>query len=339
MTAVTLTGVSRASRPVGGVRDLTLTIPDASVTCLLGPTGSGKTTVLRLLAGLDRPDVGSITADGVEISCLTPERRRFALVSGGADLFPNLTARQNVELAADRAGDVDVDDLLERFGLGPHARKRPDQLTALQRVRTALARALAARPRVLLLDEPTATLGPHPRSVLVEDVRSAHLIERLTTVVATQDPDHALRLADQIAVLHAGRLEQVGSSLEVYRRPTTEFVADFTGPVNLIPARGRADGRWHVLDDVVDGTRLAHDGAVDVAAIRPEGLTLTTGGAGQVVDVAFRGALTRVEVADGRGASVFADVLSIDAGDIRVGMSCGVRVATGLGSVGLVGHT
>ena len=342
MTRLDLTSVAKAPGPAAGVTSLTMSIPSGSLTCLVGPAGAGKTTVLRLLAGFERPDTGTIGADGVDIGADPPERRRFAVVTGDRDLFPNLTVRQNIEFAlaargSGRGGPA-ADRLVDEFDLAPHAGKHPHELTAVQRVHTALARALACEPRVLLLDDPTAALGPVLRQAIDDRIRHLHSDRGVTTVVATQDPRQALAIADRIAVLNLGRLEQFAPAREVYLYPVSGFVADLTGPVNRIRADGRADGTWRVLDRTVRASRVGRAGTADVAAIRPECLVLDAEGPARVADVRFAGALTRVLVDDPLAGRLVVDAPSMDCAWLGAGRSVRVRLHEAVDLVPLIGR-
>jgi molybdate transport system ATP-binding protein len=245
------------ARAVGSLRvELALDV-ERETLALAGPSGAGKTTVLRAIAGLDRPDRGRIEAGG-EVwfdahrgVCLPPERRSVGLVFQHYALFPHLTVRANVAFG----GKDRVDELLERFGIAKLADVRPGRLSGGERQRVALARALARRPSVLLLDEPLAALDAATRATVRAELRQILRDLELPSVLVTHDYADAAALADRVGVLVEGRLVQVGRPAELVAAPATRFVAEFTG-VNVLPgtARRAAGGLAEVA--LADGTRI-----------------------------------------------------------------------------------
>jgi molybdate transport system ATP-binding protein len=241
-----------------------------SPVALVGPSGAGKTTVLRAVAGLLRPDAGRITADGEvwfdsgQGVDLPPERRSVGLVFQEYALFPHLTVARNVAYG----GRARVGELLEAFGLRSLARARPGELSGGERQRVALARALARQPRVLLLDEPLAALDAHTRAGVRGELREHLRRLRLPTLLVTHDYADAAALADTIGVMVAGRIVQLGSAPELIAAPASPFVADFTGG-NLLPghARPAAGGLTEVT--LADGSRVisADDGDGEVGVV------------------------------------------------------------------------
>src|SRR5437762_5383617 len=234
---------------------------------LLGPSGCGKTTALRLVAGFDRPDQGSIVVDGKDVTHVAPNKRDMGMVFQAYSLFPNMTARQNVDFGlrirgrdkADRRKRVD--DLLDLVGLAHAADRYPHQLSGGMQQRVALARGLAIEPRVLLLDEPLSALDAKVRVQLREEIRRIQLELGITTIYVTHDQEEALSVSDHVAVMYGGRIEQMGSPAEMYSAPATPFVAEFIGTMN------RLEGT------VVDGG-VEHAGItlqVEEASSRPQG--------------------------------------------------------------------
>lgn len=235
----------------GFVLDLALTASPGQVLALLGPNGAGKSTALRTLAGLIRPDGGRTVLDGVALDRLPAERRRAAVVFQDHLLFPHLSILENVAfgprcqgLPAHRARAVAA-DWLDRFGLTEHAATRPGRLSGGQAQRAALARALAAEPRLLLLDEPLAALDATTRPRVRAELRRHLAGFDGVTVLVTHDPLDAMALADQLVVVEAGRLVQQGPPEQVARAPRSEYVAGLVG-LNLY--RGTAAGRTVTLD-------------------------------------------------------------------------------------------
>ena len=223
--------------------DVSLDIPDGSLTALLGPSGSGKSTLLRAIAGLDDLDSGVITIGGRDVTGVTPQRRGIGFVFQHYAAFKHMTVRDNVAfgLTIRKRPKAEitrkVDDLLEIVGLAGFQHRYPSQLSGGQRQRMALARALAVDPEVLLLDEPFGALDAKVRAELRVWLRRLHNEVHVTTVLVTHDQEEALDISDRIAVLHQGRIEQVGTPEELYDRPANTFVMSFLGQVSTIEGR------------------------------------------------------------------------------------------------------
>ncbi|OBG54846.1 MULTISPECIES: sulfate/molybdate ABC transporter ATP-binding protein [unclassified Mycobacterium] len=215
-------------------------VPSGSLTALLGPSGSGKSTLLRAIAGLDQPDSGTITINGHDVTRIPPQRRGIGFVFQHYAAFKHLTVRDNVayglKIRKRPKAEVKakVDNLLEVVGLSGFQNRYPNQLSGGQRQRMALARALAVDPQVLLLDEPFGALDAKVREDLRAWLRRLHDEVHVTTVLVTHDQAEALDVADRIAVLNHGRIEQVGSPTEVYDAPATAFVMSFLGAVSTL---------------------------------------------------------------------------------------------------------
>jgi sulfate transport system ATP-binding protein len=215
-------------------------VPTGSLTALLGPSGSGKSTLLRTIAGLDQPDSGSITINGRDVTRVPPQDRGIGFVFQHYAAFKHLTVRDNVayglKIRKRPKAEIKakVDNLLEVVGLSGFQARYPNQLSGGQRQRMALARALAVDPEVLLLDEPFGALDAKVREDLRAWLRRLHDEVHVTTVLVTHDQAEALDVADRIAVLNAGRIEQVGSPTDVYDSPANPFVMSFLGAVSVL---------------------------------------------------------------------------------------------------------
>ncbi|RAU91826.1 sulfate ABC transporter ATP-binding protein [Mycobacterium colombiense] len=213
-------------------------VPTGSLTALLGPSGSGKSTLLRTIAGLDQPDTGTVTINGRDVTRVPPQRRGIGFVFQHYAAFKHLTVRDNVayglKIRKRPKAEIKakVDNLLEVVGLSGFQARYPNQLSGGQRQRMALARALAVDPQVLLLDEPFGALDAKVREDLRAWLRRLHDEVHVTTVLVTHDQTEALDVADRIAVLNQGRIEQVGSPTEVYDSPENPFVMSFLGAVS-----------------------------------------------------------------------------------------------------------
>jgi sulfate/thiosulfate transport system ATP-binding protein len=217
------------------LEDVTLEVPQGSLTALLGPSGSGKSTLLRIIAGLELPDGGSVQIDDEDVTYARPQERCIGFVFQHYAPFAHMSVRENVgfglRIRKRPKPEVRerVDELLALVGLTQWSEQRPDQLSGGQRQRMALARALAVQPRVLLLDEPFAALDATVRAELRQWLRRLHDEQGVTTVLVTHDQEEAMDVADRIAVMNGGCIEQVGSPQEIYERPATPFVMQFFG--------------------------------------------------------------------------------------------------------------
>ena len=308
---------------------LDLTVRPGELLALLGPSGCGKTTALRMVAGFENPDSGAVLVDGSDITGIPAHRRDAGMVFQSYSLFPHLNARDNVAfgLKMRRVDSAErrkrADELLELVGLPQYGDRYPHQLSGGQQQRIALARALALRPRVLLLDEPLSALDAKVRLTLREEIRRLQQELGITTLFVTHDQEEALSMADRVAVMHAGRLEQCATPAELYARPTTAFVAEFVGTMNRIPGRvGEDPGTVEVLGQrlPVDGERTTAQQDVEVL-VRPENVLLSPqGGSGAIVTGStFLGAVTRlgVQLPDGRKIKV--DLSTHDAAALPAG--------------------
>jgi sulfate transport system ATP-binding protein len=231
--------------------DVTLTIGDGELVALLGPSGSGKTTLLRIIAGLESPDDGSILLHGEESTQHSASKRGIGFVFQHYALFRHMTIFENVAFGlrvqprqlkpSRRLIRERVQELLHLVQLDSHAQMYPEQLSGGQRQRVALARALAVKPKVLLLDEPFSALDAKVRKELRDWLRRIHDELQVTTVLVTHDQEEALEVADRVAILNQGRMEQVGTPQSIYDKPASPFVYDFLGNVNLFNGRLLAD--------------------------------------------------------------------------------------------------
>ncbi len=278
-----LSHLSRRFTDYPALDDVSLVIAPGEFLALLGPSGSGKTTLLRILAGLDYPDAGTVRLDGDDFLAAQAHKRKVGLVFQHYALFRHLTVAENVAFGLrvrsrkarpSRAQITErVQQLLKRVQLDDHGHRYPSQLSGGQRQRVALARALAVEPDLLLLDEPFGALDAQVRVTLRRWLRELHEDLELTTVFVTHDQEEALGLADRIAVMNRGRIEQVGSPEAIYQQPATPFVCEFIGKVNKIPLT-YTNHRLSAGDWVLEGDPWNGRHANVVAYVRPEHLSL-----------------------------------------------------------------
>ncbi|MBV9836586.1 MAG: TOBE-like domain-containing protein [Solirubrobacterales bacterium] len=235
--------VSKRFGDFSALDDVTLEVPEGSLTALLGPSGSGKSTLLRVIAGLETPDQGVVRIAGQDVTAARPQDRGIGFVFQHYAAFAHMTVFDNVAFGLrirkrERAEiGARVQELLALVGLTKWGEQRPHQLSGGQRQRMALARALAVEPRVLLLDEPFGALDANVRAELRVWLRRLHDEQGVTTVLVTHDQEEAMEVSDRIAVMNEGRIEQVGSPLEVYDQPASTFVMAFLGPTSRLAGR------------------------------------------------------------------------------------------------------
>jgi spermidine/putrescine transport system ATP-binding protein len=316
--AVALERLTKRFDDVVAVDDVSLAVESGEFFSLLGPSGCGKTTSLRMIAGFERPDEGRIFIGDGDVTQRPPHKRPVNTVFQSYALFPHLTVEENVAFGlrfsktAKDEGRRRVGEVLELVSLSGFERRRPHQLSGGQQQRVALARALVLSPSVLLLDEPLGALDAKLRRGLQVELKSLQRDVGITFLYVTHDQEEALTMSDRLAVMHGGRIRQLGTPREVYEEPATAFVADFLGVSNLMS--GTADGTGVVT---VDGVRL-EAGAGDTRAsgevrvtIRPERVELEPGGASgpsrircTVRELVYLGSTTQVFVLTESGASL-----------------------------------
>jgi len=247
---LTIEGVKKEFGPVVALHDASFQIKDNELFTLLGPSGCGKTTLLRIIAGFEHPTQGRLLLDGKDIASEPPFRRPINTMFQSYALFPHLNVRQNVSYGLEMLKwpkeDIDkrVDEVLALVHMQDFADRRTTQMSGGQQQRIALARALAPKPRVLLLDEPLSALDLKLRKTMQIELKRLQKETALTFVLVTHDQEEALALSDRIAVMSKGKVQQIGTPEEIYLRPQNRFVADFIGEANLVPGEllGRKAG-------------------------------------------------------------------------------------------------
>ena len=287
-----LQGVTKSFGAFTAVDDLDLDVPRGSFFALLGPSGCGKTTTLRMVAGLETPTSGSITLAGKDITYAKPYKRPVNTVFQSYALFPHLDIHENVAFGLKRRKVKDIDDqvkaMLDLVELTTQARKKPTQLSGGQQQRVALARALINKPEVLLLDEPLGALDLKLRRSMQIELKRIQLEVGLTFIHVTHDQEEAMTMADTVAVMNAGVIEQMGAPEELYENPRTTFVANFLGQSNLIGGTIKSRSAdvvtvdMHGVDVSIPAGRAHAAGDEGWIGIRPEKVLI--GEPGEVLD-------------------------------------------------------
>jgi spermidine/putrescine ABC transporter ATP-binding subunit len=317
---------------VVAVQDVTLSVREGEFITLLGPSGCGKTTILRLIAGFERPDRGRIALAGVDVTDLPPYRRQVNMVFQDYALFPHMTVAENVGYGLRVSGvprpevRTAVEAALVSVGLSDKAARRPHELSGGQRQRVALARALVRKPKVLLLDEPLSALDANLRAAMQVELKHLHERLGLTFIMVTHDQTEALVMSDRVVVMRAGRIEQDGRPAELYEKPRSLYVAQFLGTSNLLRGRiaeaanGRATidcGSQQVVAQLDDAAFSAGDAVT--LSIRPE-KTLLGGDDdghnrldGRLRETLFHGSTARLMVDVGQAEPFAVDVQLQDA--------------------------
>ena len=310
--SIEVRNVSKHFNAFRALNNINLDINSGELVALLGPSGCGKTTLLRIIAGLETPDAGNIVFHGEDVSGHDVRDRNVGFVFQHYAAFKHLTVAKNVafglEIRKRPKAEVArrVDELLRLVHLEQFAHRLPAQLSGGQRQRMALARALAIEPKVLLLDEPFGALDAKVRKELRDWLRRLHDEVHVTTVFVTHDQEEALTMSDRIAVMSAGRIQQIGSPREIYGRPVNRFVADFIGETNFLPATV-AGAVATLPGGVTIPVGPARQGPVTLA-IRPEHLRLDPEGplAAQVDHAVYFGTDSRLHLRLADGATLIA---------------------------------
>jgi len=307
--SVEVSGISRNFGLTRAVDDVSLEVQTGEIFGVLGPSGCGKTTLLRLIAGFERPQTGTVTVGGTLVAgdgtWVPPERRRIGMVFQDYALFPHLTVERNVGFGVPSGSGSDVQRALELVGLQHKADRHPHELSGGERQRVALARALAPGPEVILLDEPFSNLDATLRADLRREVELILRDAGASAILVTHDQEEALTLADRLALMREGQIVQVGSPEDVYAQPSERWAAQFVGEVNVIPGVLRGDSVHTELGsfDLASPAVAEEHGSVHIA-VRPEQLEFRAGREpnAEVVEREFRGhdVLYRLRHAAGR---------------------------------------
>ena len=312
---VSIDTVSRSFGDVVALDSVSLEIRENEFFALLGPSGCGKTTLLRVLAGFEEPDSGAVTLGGADLLELPPNRRPINLMFQSYALFPHMSVEKNIAYGLEREGlprhevRTRVAEVIETVGLADKVKRRPAQLSGGQRQRVALARAIVKRPRLLLLDEPLSALDRKVRAEMQLELKRLQHEVGITFVVVTHDQEEAMSMADRIAVMADGRVQQIDTPVDLYRRPANLFVADFIGSSNRFTGT-RADGGVAVPGlGLLPGTAHSNAGGMTSTAsttgpahviVRPEDIRIVDSSQstidGTVLDTQFFGGSSTIAV-------------------------------------------
>jgi len=351
---LTIEGLWKAFGNFIALKDISLEIQQGEFICFLGPSGCGKTTLLRAIAGLDIQSRGSVAQDGNDISNLPPAERDFGIVFQSYALFPNLTIEKNIAFGLENIGmpkdaiAARVAELLELVGLPEQGKKYPAQLSGGQQQRIALARAIASKPGLLLLDEPLSALDAKVRVSLRHEIKELQRKLGVTTIMVTHDQEEGLAMGDRIVVMNHGVVEQIGTPTEIYRDPESLFVADFIGEMNQV--RATTTGNDGVRIGETSFKCIPHNfssGTAVIAAIRPEDIIPHGDGARspgaidvvetpenmidvEIVDMEFLGSFWRAELSgaqsDGLTLVVNFSVNAIRRMELGVGKKLSIEI-------------
>ncbi len=329
MSGVSVQAVSKRFGNVQALDNVSLDVQPGELIALLGPSGCGKTTLLRTVAGLETPCEGRILIEGRDVTGDPPRRRPIGMVFQSYALFPNMTVRQNVDFPLKvrkvplRERERRVDELLDLVHLTEQADRYPHQISGGQQQRTALARALAPSPEVLLLDEPLSALDALVRARLRDEIRRIQQMLKITALYVTHDQAEAMAIADRVAVMNRGQIEQIAAPSELYEAPATRFAASFVGNRNalVLPV---LQGCLRLGQALSVPARLK-DGNEAIVFFRPEDVRISQNGKGHpalVETKMFQGVLTRLQLLiedERQQARIHADVPSRDAAAIEPG--------------------
>jgi putative spermidine/putrescine transport system ATP-binding protein len=335
--------ISKSYGDATALSPLNLSLSRGELVTLLGPSGCGKTTLLRIVAGFTAPSTGRVLLDGRDLTPLPPAKRRMGMVFQAYSLFPNLNAQDNVRFGlkvrgvSGAASEKKLNELFALIGLEEARTRYPHQLSGGQQQRVALARALAIEPQVLLLDEPLSALDAQVRLNLRDEIRRVQRETGTTTLFVTHDQEEALAISDRVAVMDRGRIAQLGTPEDIYRRPASPFVAEFVGTANGLDAvvldaqAGLVQPKGWPVPVRVEGARQFARGDALRLYLRPEELQLSGASAGHelfgtVTEKRFLGSITRLSLAVGDGELV-ADLQGNEASAYPVGARVAVQLS------------
>lgn len=335
MARIRLENISKTFGTHVAVEDLDLDVADGEFFVLLGPTGAGKTTTLRMIAGLEKPTVGRVYINETDVNDWGPAERDVALVLQQYSLYPRLTVRENLSFPLRsrirRMSEADIDKRIEyaskTLRIGHLLERKTDRLSGGEMQRVSIGRAIVREPQVFLMDEPLSALDAKLREAMQVELRQLQQRLGITTIVVTHDQREAMTMADLVVVMGEGRIRQAAPPIEIYRRPADAFVADFIGSTNLLAIAADGAGRATVFGRPVPGLAMPSGMAKAVLSVRPEDVRLGAPGAG-----AFDGTVTFVRdlgatietFVEAGGETIVAVAAPRDKPDVKVGQTVGV---------------
>ncbi|MFM7425993.1 MAG: ABC transporter ATP-binding protein [Elainella sp.] len=336
MGNISLRNVTKQYGNIRALDSVSLDISSGELVVLLGSSGCGKTTLLRSVAGLETPTQGQVLIDGRDVTALPTRHRPIGMVFQSYALFPNMTVRQNIAFPLTtrrkppKRIDTRVEELLELVQLTQQGDRFPNQLSGGQQQRASLARALAASPQVLLLDEPLSALDALVRQQLREEIRRIQQTLQITTLFVTHDQGEAMAIADRVAVISQGKIEQIATPLELYETPATKFSASFVGNRNALELP-LLEGRVR-FGNVLDLAAPGVEGQRAIVFFRPEDVEFSQNGVGhpaRVESKIFQGSQTRLHLvaeAEGQVGRFYADLPSRQAVALEPGSTVKVYI-------------
>jgi putative spermidine/putrescine transport system ATP-binding protein len=339
MSKIRFSKVTKHYGNTEALRELSLTVQDGEFVTLLGPSGCGKTTALRILAGLIQPTSGEVFFDELNMTSESAAKRDIGMVFQAYSLFPNLTAKENMEfgLKARKLSALEimnrVNELIEVTGLTEHRDKYPHQLSGGQQQRVALVRALAIRPRVLLLDEPLSALDAQVRVQIREEVKRLQREFGITTIFVTHDQEEAMSISDRVGIMEKGELLQIGEPKKLYDSPEHPFVAKFFGKVNSIPVQPVSSQKVRLWNqEFVTSPNSTRRGIATKlsALVRPESIIESTQGKGTlgvIKEISFLGPLTQLQITISNNETVIMASSSSNVSSQKVGEQIWITVS------------
>lgn len=324
------------------VKNLNLDVADSEFLTVLGPSGCGKTTTLRMVAGFEIPDKGAVYLSGTDVTQLPPYKRNVNTVFQNYALFPNMTVEENVAYGLQQKKKTKdeirkrVDEMLDMVQMQKFAKRKPAELSGGQQQRVAIARAVANDPDILLLDEPLGALDLKLRKQMQFELKSLQQQLNYTFIYVTHDQEEALTMSDRIAVMNEGIIEQLGTPVEIYNHPATEFVAGFIGDINKLRATVSGAGTLNCYDNIITAdTKNIHSGKEVKFFIRPEDITLNNaeGIKGKIVQSVFAGTHTKFEIKTSDNNLIVAHLPAQDSMPLNNGQSVFMKIKDGAGVV------
>jgi putative spermidine/putrescine transport system ATP-binding protein len=340
MSKVILRNISKNYGETIALSGMNIEINEGELVSLLGPSGCGKTTALKIVSGLTKADSGQVYFDSTDVTELAPAKRDIGMVFQAYSLFPNMTARENVEFGLHTRGlsrsDIKLrtKEIFEVIDLSSQVDRYPHQLSGGQQQRIALARAIVVRPRILLLDEPLSALDAQVRVQLRDEIRKVQKEFGITTLFVTHDQEEAMTISDRVGVMNQGQLIQFGSPKSIYEKPANATIAKFIGVMNEVPALV-VDTNLEVFGvklQIAEGSTFDSNHVQVMALIRPEEIKLVSKEnadfSGRILDISFLGPISNLKISGPNSIELKCSVSSHEINHFKVGDSIGLKIAS-----------